>query len=61
VCSDVKETAANDCFKRFMKRQTPTLLLRHSKTISIARAAGYIKELAGSFFDWYEEALAGKD
>jgi len=44
-----------------MKRQNSTLLLRHSKTKSIARAAGFIKELVGSFSDWYEEALAGQD
>jgi len=57
LCSDVKEAAANDCFKRRMKRKNRTLSLRHPKTIFIARAAGFSRELVGIFFDWNEEAL----
>jgi hypothetical protein len=33
----------------------------YSLKISIARAAGFSRELVGSFFDWYEDALAGQD
>jgi hypothetical protein len=44
-----------------MKRQNRALSLRHPKTISIARAAGFSREIADSFFDCYEEALAGQN
>jgi len=33
----------------------------YSMMLSIASAAGFSRELVGSFFDWYEEALAGQD
>jgi len=44
-----------------MKEQNRTFSLHHPKTIFIAKAAGFSRELVGSFFDWYEEALAGQD
>jgi hypothetical protein len=44
-----------------MKRQNHKLSLLQPTRISIARAVGFSREIAGSFFDLYEEVLAGRD
>jgi hypothetical protein len=56
--STATETADKDWFKRFMKRHSDKLLLRHPTGTSTARATGFSKEQLGIFFGLYEKELA---